>query len=127
MGSLGVLTQGLCPPRPGTSCELKTWPDGWVSNPLSPPPATPQDTINSPTDIQLCSETLGVRVEDGRSRAWGMTDPSCRNAAQVWGDLGRLSRDCSPRPHVRPQTKDPLTCGAALTPVSRLYPKSLFF
>lgn len=50
---------------------------------------------------------------------------------QVWGGLSEdsplLPLDYSPHYHVQPQTKDPLTRRATLTPLSSLYPKSLFF
>lgn len=57
--------------------------------------------------------------------------PPRLNTMQVWGGLGEgpplAPLDDSPHDHVQPQTKDPLTHGATLTPVSSLYPKSLFF
>lgn len=74
-------------------------------------------------------------MEDGQSCAQGLTasqlgSSSC-NTMQVWGGLGEdsppLPLDCSPHCHVQPQTKDPRTRGATLSPVSSLYPKSLFF
>lgn len=70
-----------------------------------------------------------------QSYAQGLTasqlgSSSC-NTMQVWGGLGEdpslLPLDDSPHYHVQPQTKDALTRGATLTPMSSLYPKSLFF
>lgn len=59
------------------------------------------------------------------SWAQGLRLPQLGLPGRTGSSLAPL--DLSPHDHLQPQTKDGLVPGVTLTPVSSLYPKSLFF